>query len=633
VVDRLLREAQITPNDQPCYQQMQEQLAGFPEVHWAVVPFSLIHPRNRERQTDLDISGLSSAMAPFFGVKEGQPCGFLDTPAWKVLSKNLNWSDNTTFFAPNPGVLYPAVYDLAERVMAAAKSARPFGQSTQQGWRCSLTGETEWLTTDRAQLDTSYRQQNDTLWAKVTEKNPSWAKKGEHLGALPAIKRLWPTLFAEEVAQATGNGIDRFVVSTHTMALAHQLDQWLQSGGHTAEGLAFTLRQYHSESVALPRKLVLAHGNHPALADAKRIPALLDLSVDEELSEAEVARIRQQVQKSLSQNQDIRLETYYALIMMDGDRMGAILSGDENTKTTIAYRDSFHPQVQAGFDTHAERQPLIKQYGQQQRAISPNRHLAISGALNDFSQTVVRHVVEEEHLGRVIYAGGDDVLAMLPVADLLPAMQRLRHSYSGTVPEDESVDWGELKKRNTLVCKNGFAWLKGRLMRMMGNKATASCGAVIAHYQAPLGAVMRELRAAEKRAKSEGDRDAFSITVIKRGGGALYLTEKWGEPVKLLCDLRDFLSDGDTSRRAVYHSLEWLRDLPDPKGKPEMLEALLAYQLDRQSTGQVRHQAPGLAKRLAVLAASQEKNGLGWLENFMAVAEFLARETRTGGAA
>jgi CRISPR-associated protein Cmr2 len=37
---------------------------------------------------------------------------------------------------------------------------------------------------------------------------------------------------------------------------------------------------------------------------------------------------------------------------------------------------------------------------------------------------------------------------------------------------------------------------------------------------------------------------------------------------------------------------------------------------------------PELAKRLATLTAAQEKNGLGWLENFLTVAEFLARETR-----
>src|SRR5690606_14859584 len=148
-----------------------------------------------------------------------------------------------------------------------------------------------------------------------------------------------------------------------------------------------------------------------------------------------------------------KAETYYSLIMMDGDRMGAILAGDENTATTITYQQSFHPKVQKGFAGRAASQPQIRRYGDQQRAITPNRHLAISGVLNDFSQTVVRHVVEREHLGRLIYAGGDDVLAMLPVTDLLPTMQRLRHVYSGAMPGDETQDWGELSQRETLVCK------------------------------------------------------------------------------------------------------------------------------------------------------------------------------------
>jgi CRISPR-associated protein Cmr2 len=267
----------------------------------------------------------------------------------------------------------------------------------------------------------------------------------------------------------------------------------------------------------------------------------------------------------------------------------------------------------------------------------------VSGALNDFSQAVVRHVVESEYLGRVIYAGGDDVLAMLPVADLLGAMQRLRHAYSGTLPEDEHSDWGALRPdRKGLHCKNGFAYLNGRLLRMMGRHATASTGAVIAHHQAPLSAVLRELRAAEKRAKAyrrpdeDGqwvDRDAFSITVIKRSGGALHLTEKWGEPVALLDDSIGFLADLGVSRRAVYNSLEWLTDLPDPKAQPEMLHALLGYQLARQAQGTAKSQAPELARRLAVLTSQQERNGLDWLRNFLSVAEFLARETRTGAPA
>jgi CRISPR-associated protein Cmr2 len=338
-----------------------------------------------------------------------------------------------------------------------------------------------------------------------------------------------------------------------------------------------------------------------------------------------------------------KLETYYTQLMMDGDRMGAILAGDEATHTAISYLQSFHPKVQSGFAKQAGRNAKLKAYGDQPRAISPNRHLAISGALNDFSQTVVRHVVEQEHLGRVLYAGGDDVLAMLPTADLLSAMQRLRHAYSGSAPHNAKTNWGMLRNhhgdvRHQLVLNKGFAWLNGRLMRMMSPQATASTGAVIAHHQAPLGAVLQALRAAEKRAKNEGGhrggRDAFSITVVKRSGGTLSLTEHWGEPMDLLHALIAFLRAEGTSRRAVFNSLDWMRDLPEPTSADTttMLATLLSYQFDRQSQAgsQTNKDAPALAQRLATLCAAQTKQPLNWLANFMGVAEFLARETRTG---
>ncbi|MCS6997541.1 MAG: type III-B CRISPR-associated protein Cas10/Cmr2 [Casimicrobiaceae bacterium] len=642
VVLRLLAVAGFDLKTPTPYEQMKEQLKGFPEVHWAIVPFSLIKPGNEEKQTDLDVSALSTAMAPFFGVEPGRPCGFLDTPAWRVLQKEIGWGDGTTFFAPNPGVLYPAVYDLAERVLAAAKAVRPFDQICQEGWRDSLTGESEWLTTDRAHLALPPGKRQNTLWVRVAANKPAWAKQGEHLGALSAIKRLWPTIFAEEVAQALAareaveqKPISRFVVSTHTMALAHQLDLWLERGGLTADGFADKVRG--GERVALPRRLVSRHRDNPALVDAKRIPALLDEArdCDEQKAYEDTWRlVRQTLAKGLGKKEsEIRIETYYALLMMDGDKMGEILSGSE--KTAIPYQESFHPWVREGFDERAAKLPLIKQYGQQKRPVSPNRHLAISAALNDFSQTVVRCVVEDEHLARVIYAGGDDVLAILPVADLLSCMQRLRNAYSGVDPHHEGgLDYG-------LTLANGFAALAVEdrkekkpklkaLMRMMGRNATASCGAVIAHHQAPLAAVLRELRQAEQRAKQEGGRDAFSIAVIKRSGGALHLTAKWGEPLTLLSRLRDFLADPAVSRRAVYHGFEWLKDLP-ADASSEMLGSLLVYQLRRQTAKESAwnaHDGEGLARQLARLACIQ-KDRLGWLAGFMGVAEFLARETRT----
>ncbi|MFZ1501289.1 MAG: type III-B CRISPR-associated protein Cas10/Cmr2 [Giesbergeria sp.] len=638
VLARLLEEAGFSDEPGlPCHEQMRTQLDGFPEVHWAAVPFSLIGVANQEKQTGLDTTQLSEAMRPFFGAGENQACGFLGTDAWKLLQSELQWQEGgkkSTFFAPNPGVLYPAVHDLAERALAAAKSLRPFAQSTHQGWRCSLSGETEWLTTDTAHLALPAGQRSDTLWARIAKTRPAWAKKGEHLGALPAIKRLWPTLFADEVATALDKkSIGRFVVSTHTMALAHQLDQWLAHGGQCTPELSRRLERYRAQldTVALPYRLMRHQKTAAAetLKIAALLPALLDLANEDSISETEASLLRSAVRQSLAnvrENQnDDRLETYYSLLLMDGDRMGAWLGGGEDY--AIGYRESLHPQVQKGFDDHARSNPAITRYGEQKRALSPGRHLAISGALNDFSLTVVRHVVEQEHLGRLIYAGGDDVFAMLPVADLLPAMQRLRHAYSGHDPAHPGG-----VERNGLTLHQGFSLLNGRLLRMMGSKATASCGAVIAHHQAPLAAVRRELHAAEQRAKNEGGRDAFSITIIKRSGGALRLTAKWGEPVALLNDLRNFLAHPDVSRRAAYHTLEWLdaQTLPAPEGDGAMLQSLLAYQFDRQADGHTKAQAAPLARRLTQLTLEQPLQGrIAWLRNFISVAEFLAREVRS----
>lgn len=629
VVDRLLDAARLADGkEKHCHVQMRDQLDGFPEVHWAAVPFSLIRARDAERQSDLDVTELSEAMAPYFGVEPGKPCGFLATNAWQVLKKEAAFSDHTTFFAPKPGTLYPAVYDLAERLLAAAKAVRPFEQTVQEGWRCSLTGETEWLTTDSEQLKTSYRQRSDTLWAAVAANRAAWAKQGEHLGALPAIKRLWPSLFAEEVAMGLDlerASADRFVVSTHTMALAHQLERWLETDGLVTDALKDELEK--APAVALPRRLNERHGSGERFRLAKRIPALLESARDAG-DEREIKRVEKLVKRGFAGCGTAGLETYYALLMMDGDRMGRILCGDE--RSAIRYRESFHPDVRQGFGKREKTNPNIRDYGEQRRAISPNRHLAISGALNDFALHVVPEVVEREHLGRVIYAGGDDVLAMLPVADALPAMTRLRQAYSGIHEAGDSLDWRSVRHRKGLVCKDGFAYLNGRLMRMMGERATASCGVVIAHHQAPLGAVLRELREAEQRAKNEGGRDAFSIAVIKRSGGAIHLTAKWGEAMDLLQAFRAFLAEPKVSRRAVYHSLVWLRDLPEDATE-EMLGTLFGYQLARQTQSKTAldyHDVSGLARRLAELACAQPKR-TDWLGRFLGIAEFLARETRS----
>ncbi len=612
----LLAEASIA--DDPHlygYEQIERQLAGFPEVHWAAVPWSLAcGNEDKEGRILASDEKLADAMRAFFEAGNGKP-GWLGSKAWQLLSGGLTLEQGW-FYRPNPGALYPALHELLERALAAVKAARPFRQTQEEGWRCSLTGDGEWVTTDRAQLDRSYRQQKDTLWAKVQSKRPGWVKKGEHLAALPMLKRLWPTLYIEEIREYVGGQLDRFVVSTHTMALASAIERAIEKGvapPPTAVG--------SGERVALPRRLDRKLRDAGNLDGWRNVPGWLEIQIESD-EEGAAERARRELARVLG----VKPDTYYGLLLLDGDDMGAWLSA--GARKTAPIKSSFHPTIRQRLETRFDGDANFVAYANEPRAPNPAWHMVISDALNSFALRLVPQIVERAHLGRLIYAGGDDVLAMLAATDLLPAAAALRQAYSGELSEAGSRD--HLVEMQRLG--NGWAQVGSEVLRLMGGRATASAGLVIAHHQTPLGAVMRELRAAERRAKSLPGKDAWSLAVLKRGGGALYVTAKWGEPLRLFGALRDLLAREDVSRRAAYHLIEWLDDVPGDD--PQMITALLSYQMQRQcASEQAKVQVRDLVPQLIAQAFEDKNRLLGvkplpWLADFMMAAEFLAREQR-----
>lgn len=654
----LLEKAAIA-NDPalPCHAQLSEQLAGFPEVHWATVPFSLISA-DADGKALQKQDTLAAASRPFLG--HGDAPGFLGNPVWRdVLSKDVD-IDGARFFTPNPGVLYPAVYDLLDRVGAAAKSVRPFTQTRHEGYRCDLTGEAEWLTTDRTQLGfgKSGRKDAPTLWKLAAQAKgmEGLCRKGEHLSAVAMLKRLWPRTFVREIAGVIGDSVGRYVVSTHTMALATSLERWIDDGGLSNNPVGefehLLAEAASAPRVALPRRLIEKLADRKAVSEqtrelAAKLPGLLD---QDDLSDADAERLQRDISKLLGQ----KPEAYYAFILMDGDKMGAWLSGTEDDYN-LSYADTWHPSIRT---SAKQRFPQLDAYLNARRAVSPARHMAISAALNDFALHLARHVVEDLCKGKLIYAGGDDVLAMVSVDDLPRCLMLLRLAYAGIWPEQAGLtDLLNLSnERGMAQLKRGHALLGKKLLRLMGQKATASAGAVVAHHQTPLSRVLRELRGSEKRAKTEGGRDAFSITLLKRSGGAVELTLPWLQPgqswalalqgsltdtpMALLLKLRDAFA-GSTSRRAAYITQGWLADLPTAgqighATLQNLLAANLQQQLGRQGGKEDAHLGALLAQTACAIAqqASGEhaKNGnsaANIVRDLLAVAEFLAREGRT----
>ena len=602
VMDRLLLEANIEPdNDLYCYEQMSRQLKGFPEVHWASVSFGLIDTDENLRVKSC--AALEKVAEPFW-TEAG--VSFLKSDYWRLLTKQLGGEHD--FFAPRPSTLYPVVYELLERLLAAVKTIRPFEQVEEKGWRCSLTGETEWLTHD-PELLTEYRPK-DSLWEKIARSRPAWAKKGEHLSALPAIKRVWPDIFSEEVVQALGEEKDkaaRFVVSTHVMANAKALE-WLlheETPASLPEAVRERLKldatgESRLGRYALPYRIARKVGQEQ-MRIASAVLDVLEISEDEQAKKA--------VHKLLSRDGE-RPETYYALLMLDGDEMGAWLAGDK----TSPYKNYFHSRIRSQFE---QAEGVLKELGEAQRPVTPAYHMSISGALNQFALRIAPAIVQQAHAGQLIYAGGDDVLAMLPAEDAVIVASHLKQAYRGEEGfslQDKGID---------LKGSNGFVWLQGQLLPAMGVKATVSAGIVITHHKTPLGWVLRQVRAAEAAAKEAG-RDRLTITLIKRAGGITRLTLKWSE-VPGFEKLRSLLADESVSRRAAYNLNMWLKDMPDDD---QALAALIAFQLNRQGIGE--KDAGEMAVWL-VSAAAERQDSHTWLRDVLVVAEFMARDTRSGG--
>lgn len=98
---------------------------------------------------------------------------------------------------------------------------------------------------------------------------------------------------------------------------------------------------------------------------------------------------------------------------------------------------------------------------------------------------------------------------------------------------------------------------------MMGGKATASVGAVVAHPGIRWVWCCGNCERRKNGPKNAGGRNAFSLALIKRSGGMTRLTSRWqlpdqdfstlaATPMGLLIELKQALADPAFSRRAAY---------------------------------------------------------------------------------
>ena len=213
---------------------------------------------------------------------------------------------------------------------------------------------------------------------------------------------------------------------------------------------------------------------------------------------------------------------YYALLLMDGDSLGQHMS-------------------------------------------DPDKRRLISAALNAFTSGV-QGIVERDHSGFLIYAGGDDVLALLTLDDALPCAQKLRESYM------EAFD-----ARFQANPEHRFP-------------ATLSAAIQYAHYRLPFTKILADAHGLLYEVAKDGrGRDAVAARVWKQSG----LHATWAQPWEValreggIADLVDELRGNDGKQTQVAGGFFYrMRELfallnpaqdGEPIGENDMVK-LLAYE-------------------------------------------------------
>lgn len=167
---------------------------------------------------------------------------------------------------------------------------------------------------------------------------------------------------------------------------------------------------------------------------------------------------------------------------------------------------------------------------------SAEAHRAFSQALASFADAA-RNVVEQQHRGALVYAGGDDVLAFVSLPEVLACADALRTAF-----------------------ERAMARACGSLAA--DQRPTLSVGLGIGHVMESMGDLLTLGRQAEREAKR--DRNSLAVLVDKRSGGTRPWRAQWGSgPVRLLNDAAALLRDRIPSRK-IYEIASILTRLPKP---------------------------------------------------------------------
>lgn len=355
------------------------------------------------------------------------------------------------------------------------KNWRTYTPPEEPGVKCAMMDGWQELSGEKC----PDRKAMNVFWDKVRIMGSNDMKidlrKNEALCAIAFVKRRFSRHFAkldhpmQQGWQLKGWKVPSAMPSVTYMAAVH----WLEKALNTADEL--TLNTFFTEAEKLAGEYSEWDTQIKCLTEAwgKHEWKALDGNIffESALENPNIFEDQKQAEKVLKALNAVRTSTsptlpkptpFYAILLMDGDSLGSHMS-------------------------------------------NPDLHHSITQGLADFTKGVP-DIVKQEN-GFLIYAGGDDVLAILPLEDAITCAAKLRKHY--------------------LDCFTAKPAQGGQKERL--HIPTTLSGAIeFVHIKTPLTKVLHDAHhLLDEVAKDGRGRDALAIRVWKPGGLQLEWAQPW----------------------------------------------------------------------------------------------------------
>lgn len=349
------------------------------------------------------------------------------------------------------------------------------------------------------------REAQNSFWNAVRQRSGSLdLGDGERLCAIALVKRLYARCSEEAIGWKLDTSAWPSTVDFAALPWLRKISQHPEACARARKYTDLVIRHAPAEAREGARhfsglgncgEFAQLNGDyhHPTTLANPRVTPLQDETARKDLRAAlkAISEVRDGNGKELGYP-----PVYYAVLLGDGDRLGTLIKDHGSTA---------QGQIASSLDCFAREAALL---GEDSDAIR-------------------------------VYAGGDDIFAMLPIANALEYADKLASKYA------------------ECFAKECFA--------NMSLRPTLSAAVLFAHMTTPLTRVLIEVRRLlDNVAKEQNGRDSLAVGVYRRSGPAIEWVTTWNRygaravPAlsRFVDDLRQDL-DGDVSSGVIYrlHSL------------------------------------------------------------------------------